>query len=97
MAWNYRGYGNTPGNPTPYNIKLDGESILNFVVNTVKVKGQIGVYGRSLGGVVATHLAAKFPDKICLLFADRTFGNLETISKRKFLGESSLTLFNFIS
>lgn len=33
MAWNYRGYGQTSGVPSPYNIKTDGESILHFVVN----------------------------------------------------------------
>ena len=32
MAWNYRGYGWSPGTPTPYNIKVDGESILQFVL-----------------------------------------------------------------
>ncbi len=86
MAWNYRGYGHTKGAPTPYNVKLDGESILHFLVKDLHMIGKVGVYGRSLGGVVATHIAAKFPDKIQFLFADRTFGNLESISKRKFLG-----------
>ena len=55
------------------------------------------MYGRSLGGVVACHLASKFPNKIDLLFADRTFGNLNTISKRKFLGSASTFLMNLIS
>jgi hypothetical protein len=32
MAWNYKGYGHTKGVPNPYNIKQDGESILNFVL-----------------------------------------------------------------
>jgi alpha/beta superfamily hydrolase len=57
MAWNYRGYGNTKGTPTPYNIKLDGESMLDFMLNGLSLTGKLGVYGRSLGGVVATHLA----------------------------------------
>ncbi len=61
MAWNYRGYGDTPGSSNPYNIKTDGESILHFVLNELKIKGKIGIYGRSLGGVVATHIAASFP------------------------------------
>ena len=33
MAWNYRGYGHTNGTPTPYNIKMDGESMLHFMIN----------------------------------------------------------------
>jgi hypothetical protein len=32
MAWNYRGYGKTGSSPDPYNIKTDGESVLNFVL-----------------------------------------------------------------
>ena len=62
MAWNYRGYGDTKGYTSPYNIKLDGEAILDFVINTLQVEGKIGIYGRSLGGIVATHVANSFPD-----------------------------------
>lgn len=61
MAWNYRGYGKTPGTPDPYNIKTDGEDLLNFILKDLMIKGKVGVYGRSLGGVVATHLAANYP------------------------------------
>jgi pimeloyl-ACP methyl ester carboxylesterase len=64
MAWNYRGYGNTKGTPSPYNIKTDCEHVLKFVLDDLKIIGKVGVYGRSLGGVVATHIAATFPDKI---------------------------------
>lgn len=62
LGWNYRGYGHTKGTPSPYNIKIDGESVLNFLLKDLMVAGKVGVYGRSLGGVVATHLAAKFPN-----------------------------------
>ncbi len=61
------------------------------------IQGQIGVYGRSLGGVVATHLAAKFPQHISLLLADRTFGSLKAVSLRKFIGKGSSSLFDLIS
>ncbi len=44
----------------PSNIKKDAEKILDFVVNRLKVRGKIGVYGRSLGGIASTHLAKKF-------------------------------------
>ena len=86
MAWNYRGYGQTKSSPNPYNIKTDGESVLHYVLNELGVKGKLGVYGRSLGGVVATHLAATYHDKIDFLIADRTFGSLKNVSLRKFIG-----------
>ena len=97
MAWTYRGYGLTKGTPTPYNIKTDGEAILHFLLNDLKIKGKIGIYGRSLGGVVATHVAATFPQHISFVFADRTFGNLKTISDRRFVGGYTRALYNVIS
>lgn len=65
MCWNYRDYGLSQskmfGSINPYNCKLDAEKVLGFVVNTIKVRGKIGVYGRSLGGIASTHLANKYP------------------------------------
>ena len=97
MGWNYRGYGHTKGTCTPYNIKSDGESILNFLLSELQVKGKIGMYGRSLGGCVATHVAAKYPDKISLLIADRTFGNLKDVSTRKFTGKGTAYLYDLVT
>ena len=97
MAWNYRGYGKTKGTPDPYNIKTDGESMINFILNELMIQGRIGVYGRSLGGVVATHLAATYPKHIHFLLADRTFGNLKNISVRKFVGSGTTLLYKLIS
>lgn len=97
LGWNYRGYGATKGTPTPYNIKADGESMLYFVLNELQIKGKIGIYGRSLGGVVATHLSANFPDKISLLIADRTFGMLKDVSLRKFSGAGTKFLYDLVT
>ena len=55
------------------------------------------MYGRSLGGVVATHVAAAYPDNIHLLLADRTFGNLKDVSTRKFVGAGTSYLFDLIT
>ena len=78
-------------------MKIDGESVLEFVISDLGIKGKIGVYGRSMGGVVATHLAATFPKIICFLLADRTFGNLKTVSKRQFIGKASKVLFRMMT
>jgi hypothetical protein len=65
MCWNYRNYGNSSRilfkGINPYNCKLDAERVLDFVVNQMKLKGKIGVYGRSLGGITSCHLANTFP------------------------------------
>eukprot|EP00347_Sterkiella_histriomuscorum_P004596 403359863 len=94
MGWNYRGYGDTPGTPSPYNVKTDGESVLLFLQNELMLTGKVGVYGRSLGGIVASHLAAAFPNKIQFLLADRTFGSLKDVSIRKFIGKGASGLFD---
>jgi pimeloyl-ACP methyl ester carboxylesterase len=65
MCWNYRNYGKSQKkcfrSINPYNCKLDAEKVLDFTVNKLRLKGKIGVYGRSLGGISACHLANKFP------------------------------------
>jgi hypothetical protein len=43
---------------------MDAECVLDFVINKMQLKGKVGVYGRSLGGIASTHLAKNFPDKI---------------------------------
>jgi pimeloyl-ACP methyl ester carboxylesterase len=61
----------------PYLCKVDVEKVFDFLVNKIQIVGPIGVYGRSLGGIAATHLASKFPDIIKVIIADRTFCELE--------------------
>jgi hypothetical protein len=51
------------------------------------------VYGRSLGGVVVSHLV----DKVDFIFADRTFSNFDVLSNRKFFSSISRYLFKLSS
>ena len=99
MCWNYRGYGKSHSsffNPiNPYNCKLDAERILDFLVNRLKVRGKIGLYGRSLGGIASCHLANKFP-VISAIIVDRTFGELDALSERRVYGRCTTTLFKLI-
>ena len=43
---------------------------------TMGLRGKLGVYGRSLGGIPTTHLA----DEADMIIADRTFCNFETLA-----------------
>ena len=80
VCWNYRGYGESEISAceciTPHKAKRDIERVAAFVVNNIKVKGKVGVYGRSIGGIAACHLAAKYPDLIQTLIIDRSFDEL---------------------
>jgi|LauGreDrversion4_2_1035121.scaffolds.fasta_scaffold672887_1 pimeloyl-ACP methyl ester carboxylesterase len=81
----------------PKNIKKDSEAVLDFVVNTLKVKGSIGVYGRSLGGIASTHLANHYPEVISALIVDRSFCELDVSSERRFFGSMTKFLYRFVS
>ena len=65
---------------SPYNIKRDGECVLNFLTEDLKVTGKIGVSGRSLGGIATCHLANNFPGKISAMIVDRSFSELDVSS-----------------
>lgn len=58
VIWNYRGYGCAKGTPSPKTLQEDGQALYEYVRKTLHITGKIGVYGRSLGGIVATHIAA---------------------------------------
>jgi pimeloyl-ACP methyl ester carboxylesterase len=48
------------------------EKVLEAAVKKLKLTGKIGVYGRSIGGIAACHLASKYPDLIDVLIVDRS-------------------------
>jgi hypothetical protein len=50
--------------------------------NKLGLRGKIGIYGRSLGGIASTHLA-KYVD---LVIVDRSLSNLEDVIDSKFMG-----------
>jgi fermentation-respiration switch protein FrsA (DUF1100 family) len=80
MVWNYRGYGQSKGRPNPTNIRKDGELMVRYLRETLGLTGKIGIYGRSLGGIVTSHLV----DKSDFIYADRTFSNFTVLPDRKF-------------
>ena len=57
FTWNYRSYGRARGTATPMNLKSDIETIYDYLRNTIGIKGKIGIYGRSLGGIPAAYMS----------------------------------------
>mmetsp|Transcript_148919 Transcript_148919/g.478475 ORF Transcript_148919/g.478475 Transcript_148919/m.478475 type:complete len:920 (+) Transcript_148919:159-2918(+) len=84
LFFNYSGYGRSSGLPSPSKISEDGDAIIAYL----KGKGitDIAIYGRSIGGVTACHLARKHPDVVKLLIADRTMSQLQTAAKHLYGG-----------
>lgn len=60
IAFDYRGYGENPGTPTEANLADDARSIWRYVTAERNVPAdRVLLYGESLGGGVATRLAAE--------------------------------------
>ena len=99
MCWNYRNYGGSEGTPDPYSSFKDGEEILKFILDDIYMgePAKLGCYGRSLGGIFATDLAAKHPEFIDFLLVDRSLGSLDKISESRFKGPLTTSLFNYFS
>jgi pimeloyl-ACP methyl ester carboxylesterase len=70
---------------------------LEFVLNKLKIRGKIGVYGRSIGGIASTHLAAKFPNIVESLIVDRTLNELDDLAQRRLYGRCTKAVFRFVS
>ena len=83
LCWNYRGYGESSRGfgetLSPYKCKRDAEYVFAFAVNKLRLKGKIGVYGRSIGGLTACHLANKYNNLCKMLIVDRSFYELSTV------------------
>ncbi|AFY61233.1 alpha/beta hydrolase [Synechococcus sp. PCC 6312] len=60
FAYDYRGYGQSSGVPGEANAYTDALVAYTYLTQTLKIPpNQIILYGRSLGGGVATHLATE--------------------------------------
>lgn len=58
ITLSYRGYGKSTGTPFEKGLKLDADTTLNFIRNHPTFRNtSLVLYGRSLGGAVAIHLA----------------------------------------
>lgn len=72
----YRGYGRSDGVANATSIYQDGEVAYNFLTGHVDCDNII-VWGESLGGTVACHIASKYKCRALILLA--TFSSLEDV------------------
>lgn len=62
---------------------MDAERVMQFLVNHLKVRGPIGIYGRSIGGIAASHISSKFRDLVDVFIGDRTMGDFSQVVKKR--------------
>ena len=89
FTWNYRAYGRSKGKPSPENLKKDVEEVYRYLRETLKLRGKIGIYGRSLGGIPSSYLA----NKVDMAIIDRSFCNLSAMARWKYQGKFADYLF----
>lgn len=76
IVFDYRGYGDSTGIPTINGIKEDGKRIYEYLIRTGIRPDKIIIWGESLGGIVASWLAARVKCSQLVLFS--TFSTLES-------------------
>jgi len=73
----YRGYGNSDGDPTERGLNLDAQACLDYLRSRSDIdKTKIFVYGSSLGGAVGLTLAYHNQDKIRGIILENTFTSI---------------------
>ncbi len=68
FIFDYRGYGNSQGRPSEEGTYMDAEGAWNYLVEKIGAQpAEIVIFGRSLGGAVATWLAGIHPPRALIL------------------------------
>ena len=83
MVFDYRGYGKSEGSPHEAGIKLDAERAMDEFCDQMNIESsEVILVGLSLGGGVATHLAANKGCKALVL--QKTFSSLPDVAASKY-------------
>lgn len=81
FIFDYRGYGNSEGKPTEEGTYLDVRAAYDWLLKEKKVpRANIIIFGRSLGGSIATQLATKVKAAACII--ESTFTSYRDIGKK---------------
>jgi fermentation-respiration switch protein FrsA (DUF1100 family) len=91
VIFDYRGYGESPGHPSPQSTVEDGRAALRWA-HQQEPKLPLIVFGQSLGGAVALRVAGELRDELPLSFVvvDSTFASYRAAG-RDVLSRSWLT------
>ncbi len=84
ITWDYRGYGESEGEPDKSEIHEDSKEILEFVKNrSVQNKIPWILYGQSLGGAIAIRALGELKNKegLLLVVGDGTFASYSNVAK----------------
>ncbi|CAF0790581.1 unnamed protein product [Didymodactylos carnosus] len=90
LLFDYRGYGKSTGTPSEMGLYTDAQAVYDFVRKREDLNQEkIFLFGRSLGGAVAFHLASELgqmnsvPPLSCVM-VENTFTSIPEMAKRLF-------------
>lgn len=81
----YRGYGKSQGKPSEDGLKLDGEAVANWAFGNDAIakafidQKNVYLFGRSLGGAVAAHVAYKCKLPFKGVIIENTFASMGSL------------------
>ncbi len=76
----YRGYGKSTGTPSEEGTYLDGDACWHYLVQELKATPEtIVIFGRSLGGGIATEIATRYDSAGLIL--ESTFSSMPAVAK----------------
>ncbi|CAI5756289.1 unnamed protein product [Candida verbasci] len=76
FIYSYRGYGKSTGFPSEKGLKIDADTVMDYIEKDEQYKaGKLILYGRSLGGAVAIYIAAN--RKVDAVVLENTFLSLK--------------------
>jgi uncharacterized protein len=86
LAFDYRGYGLSEGEPSLEGVHQDAQAALKVLLSMQQIdRERIIVFGQSIGGAIAVHLVAttSFKDCIRALVIDSAFASYRGIAREK--------------
>lgn len=89
----YRGYGISEGKPDEKGLYLDAQAAWNYLIEKGFGKNNIIIFGRSLGGAIATNLASKV--KPGALIIESTFSSARDMGRSIFPALSRVLIFRY--
>jgi uncharacterized protein len=82
LAYDYRGYGKSEGDPSGAGVLLDAEAAFDAEVHRGVSASRIVCFGESLGGAVSIHLATRRPCAAVVVVS--TFTSLRDVARRHY-------------
>jgi len=73
LVVSYRGFGSNSGIPNETGLKIDADSVMNFVFSSKWRNSRVIVYGHSFGGAIAIYLSSRYSDYISMSIIENTF------------------------